>query len=151
MPVIEKPWMITPSVAEVRNRVLNDPFLWPRNATLADFCAMIRRGNARPSPGPDGWEKWIVKALSDEALSMVLDLVNYMVTNSKFPGDIKDMWLIAFHKKGLHTQLSNWRGLMLSNFPANAPMTWLNYTLIAYNPPKESFPIHRWQHSLVFR
>ena len=86
VPVMEKPWMITPSVTEVRNRVLDDPFIWPRNATLADFRAMIRRGNTRPSPGPDGWEKWIVKALSDDALSMMLDLVNYMVTNSRFPG-----------------------------------------------------------------
>jgi hypothetical protein len=28
--------------------------------------------------------------------------------------------------------LTNWRGLMLSNFMANAPMTWLNYLLIPY-------------------
>ena len=68
VPMMEKPWMITPTVAEVWNCGLDDPFLWPRNATLAEFCAMIRRGNAKPSPGPDGWEKWIVKALSDEAL-----------------------------------------------------------------------------------
>ena len=41
VPVMEKPWMITPSVTEVRNHVLDDPFIWPRNATLTDFRAMI--------------------------------------------------------------------------------------------------------------
>jgi hypothetical protein len=140
VPVMEKPWMTTPSVIEVRNRVLSDPFTWPQTATLADLRAMIRRGNARPSPGPDGWEKWIVKALSDEALQLVLELVNYMVKNSRFPGDVKDMWLTASHKKGLHTQLSNWRGLMLSNFLANVPMAWLNYSLISYASAKRILP-----------
>ena len=50
------------------------------------------------------------------------------------------MWLTAFHKKGLHTQLLNWRGLMLSNFLANAPMAWLNYTLITYASAKRILP-----------
>jgi hypothetical protein len=63
-----------------------------------------------------------------------------MVVNSRFPGDIKDMWLTAFHKKALHTQLSNWRGLMLSNFLANAPMAWLNYSLILYASAKRILP-----------
>ena len=52
--------------------------------------------------------------------------------NSKFPGDIKDMWLTYMHKGGIHTDLSNYRGLMLSNFLANSLMTWLNYKLIPY-------------------
>ena len=41
VPVMEKLWMITPSVTEVQNCVLDDPFIWPQNAMLADFCAMI--------------------------------------------------------------------------------------------------------------
>lgn len=66
--------------------------------------------------------------------------MNYMVANSRFPGNIKDMWLTAFHKKGIQTNLSNWRGLMLSNFLVNVLMSWLNYSLIAYAPEKRILP-----------
>ena len=125
------------SIEEVQHCVLLDP---SRKAKIADFHAMIQRGNARPLPGPDHWKKWVIKALSDNALYLVLDLVNYMVMNSRFPGNIKDMWLTGFHKRGLHTQLSNWRGLLLSNFLVNAPIAWLNYSLILYASSKRILP-----------
>ena len=102
---------------------------------------MIRRGNSKPSPGSDGWEKWTVKLLSNDTLNLVLDLHNYhWVMNSRFPGDIKDMWLTMFHKRGLRTDLQNWRGLLLSNFLANSPMTWLNASLIRYSAEKRILP-----------
>ncbi|KAF6744532.1 hypothetical protein DFP72DRAFT_775059, partial [Ephemerocybe angulata] len=117
-PNIPKPWLTTPS------------------ADINDFRALLRKGNPRPAPGPDGWEKWAIKSLSDDALLLVLDLHNYEVMNSSFPGNTKDMWLTSIHKKGVHTQLTNWRGLMLSNFLANSPMTWLNNCLIQYATKK---------------
>ncbi|KAG6876098.1 hypothetical protein C0993_005552 [Termitomyces sp. T159_Od127] len=40
-----KPWLTTPSVAAVRQRVEQDPFMWPVLATLLDFRAMLRKGN----------------------------------------------------------------------------------------------------------
>jgi hypothetical protein len=129
---MDKPWLETESVIQVKQRVIANPFEWPRKATLKDFRALIRRGNARPSPGPDGMEKWCVKSLSDFALAPVLELHNYMTLNSCFPGDTKDMYLTMFHKRGLRTDLNNWRGLMMSNFIANSPMTWLNYLLTPF-------------------
>ena len=131
-PDIPKPWMTTPTITQVKERVQREPFLWPRPANLNDFRAMLRRGNPRPSPGPDGWEKWCIKSLSDNTLSLVLDLHNYEVMNSRFPGDIKDTWITMFHKRGLRTDLTNWRGLFLSNFLANSPMTWLTQSLTPY-------------------
>ncbi|KAJ7168161.1 hypothetical protein C8R43DRAFT_877023, partial [Mycena crocata] len=104
-----KPWLTTPSVLRVKDRVEADPFLWPHPASVDDFRALLRRGNQKPSPGPDQWEKWCIKSLSDFALSLVLDLHNYMVMNSCFPGDLKDMWITMFHKRGLLTDLTNWR------------------------------------------
>jgi Reverse transcriptase (RNA-dependent DNA polymerase) len=132
IPPMEKPWLTTKSVKEVFNRVSANPFIWPKSASLVDFRALIRRGNNRPSPGPDGTEKWCVKSLSDFSLTPFLVLHNYMTANSCFPGDIKDMYLTMFHKRGLRTDLNNWRGLMISNFLANSPMTWLNYLLTPY-------------------
>jgi hypothetical protein len=132
-PLMEKPWMSTPSVLKIKEKVKKDPFEWPRKSTLADFRAMLRRGNQRPAPGPDGWEKWCVKNLSDRALRLVLDLHNYEVLNATFPGSVKDMTCTMFHKRNLRTDLSNWRGIMLSNFIANTPMTWLTNLLTTYS------------------
>jgi hypothetical protein len=77
-------------------------------------------------------EKWCLKSLSDYSLTPVLELHNYMTTNSCFPGNIKDMYLTMFHKRGLRTDLNNWRGLMISNFLANSPMSWLNHLLTPF-------------------
>ena len=140
VPDLPKPWLTTPSVVNVRDRVGSDPFVWPKRATLTDFRAHLWRGNNRPLPGPDGWEKWIIKSLSDDVLTLVLDLHNYQVMNSRFPGDIKDMWLTMFHKWGVRTNLSNWRGLLLSNVLANSPMVWLNCCLIQYSSEKGILP-----------
>jgi hypothetical protein len=132
VPVMDKPWLFTKLVKQVNECVSTNPFVWPRTATLTDFRALIRRGNTRPSPGPDGIEKWCVKTLSDYSLAPILELHNYMTLNSCFPGDTKDMYLTMFHKRGLRTDLNNWRGLMISNFIANSPMTWLNYLLTPF-------------------
>jgi hypothetical protein len=101
---------------------------------------MLRRGNQRPSPGPDRWEKWCVKSLSDDTLMLVLDLHNYEVTNASFPGNVKDMTCTMFHKRNLRTDLSNWRGIMLSNFIANTPMTWLTNLLTTYSSTLNIIP-----------
>ncbi|KAF8157252.1 hypothetical protein B0H34DRAFT_675560 [Crassisporium funariophilum] len=140
VPEMPKPWLKTKSVVEVKDRITNDTFQWPRKANLADFRALIRKGNHRPSPGPDCWEKWTIKSLSDFALTLVLDLHNYEVMNSCFPGNVKDMWLTTIHKRGLRTDLKNWRGLSFSNFLANSPMTWLNQCLIQFSAEKRILP-----------
>ena len=135
-----KPWLTTPSVLEVKQRIKENTFEWLRKASLADFRALLRRGNQRPSPGPDRWEKWCVKSLSDEALQLVLDLHNYEVVNASFPGNVTDMTCMMFHKRNIHTDLSNWRGIMLSNFIANTPMTWLTNLLTAYSSKMNIIP-----------
>ena len=140
VPELPKLWLTTPSVVEVQDRIMKDPFIWPRRVSLADFRALLRRGNSWSLPGPDGWEKWVIKSLSDNALMLVLDLHNYQVMNSCFPGDIKDMWLTMFHKWGIRTNLSNWRGLLLSNVLVNSPKAWLNCCLIQYSSEKGILP-----------
>jgi hypothetical protein len=127
-----KPWLTTPSVLTVKRHVMDDPFLWPIAATLAHFHAMLHKGSPHFSPGPDGWEKPCIKNLSDKALQLVLDLHNYSVINTTFTDNIKDTHLTYFHKQGIHTDLTNWRGLLISNFLANSPMTWLNFKLSPY-------------------
>ncbi|KAJ3924545.1 MAG: hypothetical protein NXY57DRAFT_1044854, partial [Lentinula lateritia] len=136
-PNIPKPWLTTPSLIAVKNRVQQDPFTWPQLITIQDLRALLSKGNSRPAPGPDEWEKWVVKSLSDEGLELVRRMINYIVANSRFPGNTRDVWLSMFHKRGMRTDLLNWRGIILSNFIANVPMTWLNSRLIPYISEKK--------------
>ena len=131
---------MTPSVLEVKQWVEENPFEWPHRALLADFWAMLRCSNQHPSPGPDRWEKWCVKNLSDSTLQLVVDLHNYEVVNASFPGNVKDMTCTMFHKRNLQTDLSNWCGIMLSNFIANTPMTWLTNLLTTYSSKMNIIP-----------
>jgi hypothetical protein len=44
-PDVPKPWLDTPSVIKVRSRVRQELFEWPIPASVADFRAMLRKGN----------------------------------------------------------------------------------------------------------
>ncbi|KAF5374645.1 hypothetical protein D9615_009023 [Tricholomella constricta] len=100
-----KPWMTTPSVREVRERVALDPFVWPLSADPRVFEPCFERETlAHPLAPMDGRN-----------------------------GNVKDSHLTYFHKRGVRTDLSNWRGLLISNFLANSPMTWLNFNLSPYS------------------
>ncbi|KAK1216050.1 hypothetical protein PQX77_021327 [Marasmius sp. AFHP31] len=113
-PAQDKPWLNTPSVREIRGSISSDPFIWPQPLTLADLHAILRKGKSRPSPGPDGWEKWMVRTFSDRALSIVCDLLNFILLNSHFPDFIKPSYLTTIYKKGSSMDLSNYRGVCCS-------------------------------------
>jgi len=81
---------------------------------LDELQSLLHCGNPHPSPGPDGWGKWCVKALSDKALSALLHLVNYKIIYSTIPPFINHATLLTMHKQGLTTQLKNKHGIMLS-------------------------------------
>ena len=123
---------------DVNKRVSTNPFVWPRKASLTDFRALIRKGNARPSPG---LEKWCVnlKSLSDFSLAPVLELHNYMTMNSRFPSDTKDMYLTMFHKRGLRTEVEQLEGshdscLFFNFLPIHLLLTLLPITyLLSFN------------------
>ncbi|KAJ7789204.1 hypothetical protein B0H14DRAFT_3503275 [Mycena olivaceomarginata] len=51
-PNMAKPWLTTKSVIEIKQRVLDNPFIWPRPATLTDFHALLCKGTPRPAPAP---------------------------------------------------------------------------------------------------
>ncbi|RDX44488.1 hypothetical protein OH76DRAFT_1359588, partial [Lentinus brumalis] len=128
----QKPWMTTPSIVRIRECASQSPFQWPQLLTLSDLRALLRKGNARPSPGPDLWEKWCVKALSDSALALVLDLLNYEIRTSHFPESVKPAIMTTIFKRGSRTDLANYRGITCSNLIKNLPFAWLNHLLSRY-------------------
>ena len=127
-----KPWLTTPSVRRVAHSTSADPFFWPQNLTNQDLRLLLRKGNARPTPGPDGWEKWFLKHLSDPALDIVLRMANYIISSSHFPPCLKPTNISTIHKRGPNTILSNYRGIACNNFLLNLPFAWLNRLLTPY-------------------
>ncbi|KAJ7894752.1 hypothetical protein B0H13DRAFT_1506417, partial [Mycena leptocephala] len=113
-PLAEKSWMTTPSVLEIKRKTGDDPFVWPNPLSVTTLRGVLRKGTPHPCPGPDG-EKWWLKALSDPALNLVLDLINFEITKSCFPAAVKPTIMATIHKRGARTQLSNTRGICFSN------------------------------------
>ena len=108
--------------------------------SLPDLQKLISKGNARPTPGPDGWEKWFLKHLSDNALSPILLLLNYILTSSHFPDCLKPTNMSTIHKQGPTTLLSNYRCVACSNILLNLPFAWLNYLLTPYLAHHQTVP-----------
>ncbi|KAG6880400.1 hypothetical protein C0992_000002 [Termitomyces sp. T32_za158] len=52
-----KPWLTSPSITTLATAVDDVPFHWPKPLSIADTRYILRKGNRRPAPGPDGWEK----------------------------------------------------------------------------------------------
>src|SRR5258708_10718628 len=107
---------------------------------LDELQSLLCHGNPHPSAGPDGWEKWCVKALSDSALTAILHLVNFEIINSTIPHFLNQATLLTMHKRGLTTQLKNKCGVMLSNFLASLPFVWLSLCLNQYNTAHPLIP-----------
>jgi hypothetical protein len=110
-PPQQKPWMTSPSTLTIKENVSQSPFIWPVPLTLSDLRKLISKGNARPSPGPDGWEKWFLKHLRDDSLSPILALLNYILESSHFPDCLKPTNISTIHKRGPTTFLSNYRNI----------------------------------------
>ncbi|KAH7904152.1 hypothetical protein BJ138DRAFT_1186017 [Hygrophoropsis aurantiaca] len=137
---VPKPWLDTPSVRSIRHDSAILPFEWPLAMTLNDFKTILRKGNARPAPGPDQWEKWQIKVLSDSGLQLVLDLVNYEIIHSSFPDAVKPSTLSTLHKRNSKMDLTNYRGVCCSNFLLNTPFAWLNARLTDYVARRHILP-----------
>ncbi|KAK0229129.1 hypothetical protein EDD85DRAFT_776432, partial [Armillaria nabsnona] len=124
-----KPWMDCPSVRSIRENLRCDSFQWPQKMDLPGARALIRKGNPRPAPGPDRWEKWMVKSLHDFSFQLVVDLWNYCIESSHFPSCVKPSSISLIHKRGDATDLANFRGICtnLTSFLAQLE-TWADRT-----------------------
>jgi hypothetical protein len=93
---------------------------------------LLGKGNARPAPGPDRWEKWFIKPLFDTSLTLILHLLNYEILHSHFPAPVKPSTISPIFKRGSRLLLINYRGVCCSNFLLNTPFAWLNHCLGPY-------------------
>lgn len=112
-----KPWLESPAsvaMAQMSEKVGN--FQWPVWLSTESLRAQLGRGNPKPSPGPDSWEKWALKACNAEFLKLVTDLANYMIANNYFPSCTKENWIVPLPKpRDDLADMKNWRGIVHSN------------------------------------
>jgi exonuclease III len=114
-----KPWMSAPSGRRLNGKSATFNMSWPPKITTDEIRYLLRRGKPAPSPGPDGWEKWCVRMLPDNALEIITQLVQYIIDKAYFSDKVKETIVITIYKKGDPTVLANYRGIMLSNLLMN--------------------------------
>lgn len=67
-----KPWMTSAGAESAKQlREGGNAFQWPKAMTLADLKQLLGKGNQGLSPGPDSWEKWILRHCNDDFLSKI--------------------------------------------------------------------------------
>jgi hypothetical protein len=67
--------------------------------SMEDLRAQMGKGNPKPAPGPDGWEKWALRRCNDEFLSLILLLCNRIITDNYFPNSLKERFISPLYKK----------------------------------------------------
>lgn len=130
---VPKPWLICPSMRKIKEKVKQEPFTWPgKTSSITNMRTILRCGNARPAPGPDGWEKWCVKAASDALLTHIVRLHDYIIMGSHFPEGVCDKSMTIIHKRGSRLQLLNYCGIGCQNLIAATPFVWFNHLFMPY-------------------
>lgn len=139
-PAVQKPWMATSQPLHPGSEDKGgEQFDWPRAMTVDDVRRTLLHGNPRPSPGPDGWEKWALVHADNEFLMVVTNLANYVILSSYFPDPMKSAYITPVYKRGDTTDPANYRGVCHSNLMYNLVSTWFN----------SNFRDYLWQKGLV--
>ncbi|KAK4700819.1 hypothetical protein P7C70_g5424, partial [Phenoliferia sp. Uapishka_3] len=131
----DKFWMKSKKSQEFRAGSLKDPMIWPptEGVSLADIDGFLDRGNNRPSPGPDGWEKWPIKYLPEEMLEILRLLVDYITRTNYFGDGLNDLLFLTLWKnKGTMINLNYFRGIGLGNLLHQMAVTVFTTTFKKY-------------------
>lgn len=116
VPQLPKPWLATsqPLTPQSPDKG-GEAFSWPRQVSVPELRRLLRKGNRRPSPGPDGMEKWALAGTCDEFLSIIAAIVNFVIAQSYFPSALKSCYMTPVYKRGDSTDPNNYRGIAHSN------------------------------------
>ncbi|KAK4695423.1 hypothetical protein P7C70_g8552, partial [Phenoliferia sp. Uapishka_3] len=137
----DKPWMTCDAAKRFQSGAKEDPFVWPpKNLDLARYRFMLNRGNRKPSPGPDGWEKWCLALLSDRALTLPLKLLSHIVNTNYHSKELQQTYLLPLYKRGLFTLLSNYRCVAFSQRLESDAATLFTLDLQEYSERRQLIP-----------
>lgn len=119
-PPSTKPWLESPAAAMMKERTAGSAKLtWPLQVGVQDLRDLMSKGNSKPSPGPDGWEKWALRKCSDQFLSVIALIVNYIFTTNYWPDRLKQNFISPLYKRGDIAEPSNYRGIVFANYLSN--------------------------------
>lgn len=124
----DRPWMASTASEKMKERTAGDNnFSWPRMATVDTLRVLLIRGNPKPAPGPDGWERWALRRTNDRFLALIIDLLNYTVRTNHFPERVKGNWIVPLPKpKDDLSDLKNWRGIVHANCLFQIITSWFS-------------------------
>lgn len=126
-PTMPKPWLTTSRPWTTGSPEKGgEGFEWPKLMSVTDLQRLLSRGNRRPSPGPDGMEKWALLNAADDFQEIIVALLNHVIGESYFPEDMKDAFVTPVFKRGDVSDPSNYRGICHSNLLYNIVSTWFN-------------------------
>lgn len=141
-----KPWMTNDAVSfDFKARCSEKPMVWPLAYSRAGWMSMIKNGNRKPSPGPDGVEKWYHQHLSERANDISRSITNHVIMNNYWgeSGDLKAVTMLGLYKKGIFSNLSNYRFLWLTNFHAAAATSQFARCLQDYSVSMSLLPLYQ--------
>lgn len=131
-PHVDKDWLNSEEGHRIRADLQQTPFEWPRLMSMGDLKYTLFKGNPKPSPGPDGWEKWALRHAGDKFLEVILALVNFCLSTNYFPPRLKQNFLAPLYKRGDLTDPRNYRGIAYANCVYNLVNSWYAICLHRY-------------------
>ncbi|GFZ45751.1 hypothetical protein JCM24511_03480 [Saitozyma sp. JCM 24511] len=137
------PWLTCSAARTFQQSTRDTGITWPKPMTIEDLHRVLRKGNQKPSPGPDGWEKWAVRAATPAFLETILLLCNYSIVHNYFPPRLKQNYISPLYKRGDAMQPDNYRAVVFANCLHNIIMSWFAMFLqetawdLTYLPPTQ--------------
>lgn len=128
----DKPWLRTPSSAHFQAQAKHTPLQWPVAMDANQLRDLLLKGNPKPAPGPDDWEKWALCHSGDEWLGVIANLANYIILNNHFPPAIQKNFIVPIYKKGDIIDPNNYRGIVLANTLQIITASWFTLHVTRY-------------------
>lgn len=116
----------------MKQKTAAQPMQWPRMMTEQDFQLVLNKGNRRPSPGPDHWEKWALKQTSADFREILRTLCNYTIAHNYFPDRLKQNYISPLYKRNDETDPNNYRGIVFANCLYNLVSSWYTISIQRY-------------------
>lgn len=129
---VPKPWMSSAGATAAKKATQGEKFDWPRLLKVENLKKLLSRGNKKPTPGPDEWERWPLQHCPDWFLQQLVGIMNFIVRTNEFPAPLKDAYLTPIYKRGDITDPNNYRPIMLSNQLFSLISSWFSESLHQY-------------------
>lgn len=139
-PHTTKPWLDTTKSRSFRDDAPKSPLIWPQYIDSTALKTLLHKGNQKPAPGPEDWEKWALTKSGDDWLTTMSTLVNYCIKHNYFAPPLKRNYIIMIYKKGDTIDANNYRGIALAVTLQTVLASWFLSKIQEYANAKGLIP-----------